>query len=158
MRQVIRLRRPGLIFMAATVALAGIGCELTSRVLPSAVPPSGHQPSAVQPSPSVVPSTVVEPTPTSQPVVTPELTPEASCYHLLVEVDYLPQPLTAVARRSRSVAVGTFAGYGQAAWNTPDGQRPTQAALRRSSAMIFRLVNVTDVEMLRGDAADLAIA
>lgn len=158
-------RQPcGVIVAVALVGLLAAGCTSTIPRAPSAPPsPGASTATAAVPSPTDVATTANVPSPTPRAIVAspsqkPGPTPEASCYDLRIEVDYVPSTLGDVARRSEAVAVATFAGYGQAAWNTPDGKRPSESQLRASDPIIVRRVHLDDVTMLRGDAATVEVA
>jgi hypothetical protein len=119
---------PLVIAIAACAASTG-----DSRVGPSPtfekVPPSGLKP------------------PTSYPI------PASNCIVQTSVVDSAPNTMENVAGFSSAVVIGTFDGYGEAAWNTQDGKRPTNYPEVDIGVLIYRPVGITPDTVLRGSPA-----
>jgi hypothetical protein len=108
-----------------------------------------------KPTPIPLPTYLKSPGPTPDPASTPEPRPEPSCFQEQVAVDPVAFPVLDLVRDSRLIAVATFAGYGTPVWTTSDGHRPTQQELIDVGPEIIRPVNLSGIDMLRGDAAEL---
>lgn len=56
------------------------------------------------------------------------------------------------------ITVGTFDGYGKAAWNTPDGHRPTLDEVQRGPYTIWQPLKTRTESAIKGDAKNVTKA
>lgn len=101
-----------------------------------------------------VPSTKV-PGPVSTVTVSTSLAP--GCANILVTVDWWPMTMANLAQVSNVIVVGTFTGYGPAAWNTPSGSAPGTIS-DTEPAHLYRPAQIDASQVLRGSATSVANA
>jgi hypothetical protein len=81
----------------------------------------------------------------------------ADCYEVSVEASSKPHSLAGVAPDATDIVVAVFEGYGAAAWNTPDGRRPSRRDVQEKSARLVRPLALEVQAALRGSGSPKAI-
>ncbi len=89
-------------------------------------------PNATQPEGAGAQAKTAEPTPAFT----------GDCLTLVVEAGEASRAINDLRRDATTVVVGTFVGYGEAQWTTPDGHRPTAAEFQADSARLVRPLEI----------------
>lgn len=133
--------------LVAVMVLASAACSGTRAPGAASDNPASASPAAVgaTTADATYPKTLTEVPASEGPL------PEASCYNHTVSMQMIRQSVPAMVHLSSVVAVGTFAGFGPARWNTLDGHRPSHAELLAGKpASLDRPLMIADATMLRG--------
>ncbi len=106
---------------------------------------------------AATPTSTNAPPPSLDGAVSPST--KTDCLNQIVTSERVPSTISNVASFSSTIVLGTFLGYGDARWNTRDGNPPVVSDPHKlPEILIYSPVKIAVDSSLRGDAAATATA